>query len=890
MFFQGNNKVSIPTASVIAKMLNQPQQQNNNGQGSNIVDVGGLEAIVKQVAGKQAINEDLVALFPDMKFCAETVSLGIISPNDMTTKNYNLNFTTLKLSNELKGSMAETIKGDLNSYYKLNNNLAEDIEKSLFFKGSNPECFIPESSLNDIISDEKYKKVESGDITVESFFKSTTSKTKGIFTKQNTLSFKDYKDIMTSSLNIKEEEFKTESGVSTSQVSIDKELLVEFSDNIGLLYSNFINDGLTKKSITNLYKKDNNKDLTTESGEKTNLRDEILKIFKNPAKLKEEKLLNIETHNDNSRKSLGRPLHLTLDPVSVKPIWSITPDNHIGYLVLLDENNNLINSKNYNQGMDNSNTIGFSSNSKTVSDGILNRAISGLKTMTEETKDLENMEEVYGSILHNTIIKKLSEGKLKNIGNLSKDQNFLSLMFTRALKGKKTKIIYLPVDVVSYFAYEFKDNGMGLSRLEKISVLMSMRAIMLFAKLMANIKNSIPITEVEATIDSKEPDIKAAMNKIVSATLKNHQVSLPIGTADVNSLVQWVHNLGYVYNISSERLPDTKVKLNDSSRNIKIPEDTISEILEELCYMEFFMNSDMVKSGKEVNFATTIVTQNKLYENRLLKQQIKTENLLTKKIKTILNNDAVIRNELHDIIKSNIKEIKKLNKDLLSIINTGKVTDDEITDIILDLVIEDLSVSFPRPTSISEGTNLKSTFDDYKGMIEGYIDSIFDNESFGAAIAGDEMSSNIDAYKAIIKKMLLQEWINENNHIPSMSKFLTLDDSGQSLNNLFTQYTSMMGTFGTLCKDFVKVNKKRIDKLDNEMNKLNDNSEEMEDPGQTEEVPLESGEESTNTGEKKPEEIESIEESSTGNEGKEKPEEKEEEKEVDMNFNLEEKK
>ena len=88
MFFQGIQKVSIPTASVLAKMLNQPQNHNTGGQNNNIVDVGGLEAIVKQVAGKQSVNEDLLALFPDMKFCAETVSLGIISPNDMATKNY----------------------------------------------------------------------------------------------------------------------------------------------------------------------------------------------------------------------------------------------------------------------------------------------------------------------------------------------------------------------------------------------------------------------------------------------------------------------------------------------------------------------------------------------------------------------------------------------------------------------------------------------------------------------------------------------------------------------------------------------------------------------------------------------------------------------------------
>ena len=827
MFFQGKQSTSLPTATALAKLLNQPQD-NTGRNDNNIVDVGGLESIVRQFSGKQSINEDLLALFPDMKFCAETVSLSIISPNDMVTKNYNINFKTLKLGNDLKGSMSVLIKDDLNTYYNLDTKLSDVIEESLFFKGSYPECFIPEAALNDIITDDKYKKVETGDITVESFFKSAT-KTKGIFNKQNTLSSKEYKEITSLFLDKTDGELKTES--ATTAVQLDKELGIEFSDNFGVLYSNFINDDLTKKSITGLYTKSSDKELTTESGSKLSLKDEIIKVFKNPNKLQEEKLLNINSISDTSRKSLGRPLHIKLDPVSIKPIWSITPDNHIGYLVLLDENSNLITSKDYGQqGMDNGNTIGFSSNAKTVSDGILNRAISGLKTMTEDSKDLENMEDIYSGILHNTIVKKISEGKLRNIGNLSKDQNFLRLMFNRALKGKKTKIVYLPVDVVSYFAYEYKDNGMGLSRLEKISVLMSMRAIMLFAKLMANIKNSIPITEVEATIDSKEPDVKAAMNKIISSTLKNHQVSLPIGTADVNSLVQWVHNLGYVYNISSDRLPDTKVKLQDSSRNVKIPEDTISEILEELCYMEFFMNSDMVKSFKEVNFATTVVTQNKLYENRIMKQQLKTEINMTKKIKTILTNDAVLRNKLTDILISNIKELKKLNKELLTLISSNKVTDEELAEILLELVIDDLVVSFPRPTSLSEGDNLAKSLKDYKEAITDYVDTLFESEAYSSAFAGEEISSNIETYKAIIKKMLLQEWVNENNYIPSMSKFLTLDDSGQSLNNLFSQYSGTMETFGTLVKDFLKVNKKKVDKLDNDINKLGDHSDEME-PG-----------------------------------------------------------
>lgn len=821
MFFQGKTTVGIPTAIAISKMLNQPQSNNTRSGNESIVDVGGLESIVRQVSRKQNTNEDLLGLFPDMKFCAETVSLSIVSPNDMVTKSYNINFNNLKLGNDLKGTISELIKNELNSYYNLNTNLPDVVEEALFMKGAYVECFIPESSLNDIITDEKFKKAEAGDITVESYIKSTPLNGKGIFNKTQNITSKVYQEILNSSFT-DVESISTESAI----VNLDKELKVEFIDNVSVLYSNQIADDLTKRNISKSYKDSNDKQLTTESGNKVSLKNEILKVLKDPNKLTQEIMLNIESFSDTSRKSLGRPLHIKLDPAIVKPIWSVTPDNHIGYLVLLDENNSLINSKDYtNDGFD-SNTINFSSNTKSVSDSILTRALTGLKSMTEEAKDLDNMEEIYGTILHNTILKKMSDGKLKNIGNLSKDQNFLRLMFSRALKGKKTKVLYLPVDMVSYFAYEYKDNGMGLGRLEKISVLMSMRAIMLFAKLMANIKNSIPITEVEATIDPKEPDIKGAISKIVSSTMKNHQVSLPIGTADVNSLVQWVHSLGYVYNIESERLPSTKIKMNDGSRNIRAPEDSVSEILEELCYMEFFMNTEMVKNSKDANFATSIISQNKLFENRILKQQIKTDTNLTRQAKVIINNDVIIRNEVLKIIKNNDKEIKKLNKDLIGLIEKNKVSDDELYEIILDILLDDMSITLPKPSSLSEGNNLKTALADYTSAVEDYLTNVFDEEAFNAAVAGEEISNNIGYYKAIIKKMLIQEWVNDNNYFPSMSKFLTLDDTGTSLNNLFTQYSDMTEVFGKLILAFNKTNKKQIDKIDNDLNKINQEDEE----------------------------------------------------------------
>lgn len=819
-----DGSISLPTASAISKMV----KSVGSDQKPNKIELGTLESIATSLTSKNKITEDLLQLLPDLEFCATTTSTSIVSPNDMLTKTFTIDFENIIMGSELKGTIADVIKQQVNGYYKVSNNMDKYVKDGLFMKGANVEAYIPEAALDEIIGKNKHQekgdKDGYGEITIESALKAiNNSKTSvGIFANNNLpLAFvnkqieenklkgmKDDKEI--------EETITLESAVEKkNNISAMDLLNVEFSDNISCLFTNELELAGKKSEIGKLYTKES---VTTESAVGN---DVLSRLFKSADDYEEEAIVQIPEYNNTVRKSFGRPLKLELDMEIVKPIWAGKPSNHIGYLILLDEKSNIVSPKNHEQKYTKSTIpVTFYNNTSSMKDNLISKAVNGLSSMTQGLEDLENIEEIYCNVLHNTIVKKIRDGKLKEIGELSKDQKFLNIMFTRALEGKKTRILFLPESLVSYFAYEFRENGMGISRLEKINIIVSMRVIMLFAKLMANIKNSIPLTKVTANIDKDTPDIIKAVNDIVTATAKTHQVGIPIGISNVNDIVSWMHNAGYVYDIKSEKLPDTTIDISDNSRAIKTPEDTISEILEELSYMAFFMNSQMVRSGMDANFATTIITQNKLYENRIVAQQIVTEQLLTDRIKKIVTNDEVIRKELVSSISENLSKIKNLNKDTLKEIEENN-TKTQVVEKLLDVFIENMVVRLPRPTSYSEGTNLKTILGDYAEAVDKYLEIAFDAESFDSTVVGD-ISDKIPQLKSVIKKVLVQDWINENNYIPGMSKFLTLDDDGESNNNIFNKYSDFMETFSKLANPFLKQQKSFRDKNDKKLQDIDE--------------------------------------------------------------------
>ena len=190
-----------------------------------------------------------------------------------------------------------------------------------------------------------------------------------------------------------------------------------------------------------------------------------------------------------------------------------------------------------------------------------------------------------------------------------------------------------------------------------------------------------------------------------------------------------------------------------------------------------------------------------------------------------------MRISLKKIISDNLPKLKNLNKETFKEIEKDEKKKDSVVSRLLDIFIDNLVIKLPRPTNYSEGSNLKAALADYKAMVDEFVDSVMSDEMLSSDLLGEGMAEKIQPTREIIKKMLMIEWIHSNNHLPAMADFLTLDEDGESNNNLLTKHIDMTKTLSKLFMDYYDKNSKEIKENNKEIEKIDDkyNNEESEE-------------------------------------------------------------
>src|SRR5690606_15528925 len=132
-------------------------------------------------------------------------------------------------------------------------------------------------------------------------------------------------------------------------------------------------------------------------------------------------------------------------------------------------------------------------------------------------------------------------GREVKLGN---QNDIYFLMFTRALRNQKTSILYIPKEMMTYFSFFHDEYGVGKSLLDNLATLCSLRAILLFARVMAQAKNSINVTKVIADLPPNDPDPEKTAALVMDAVFKTRQNYLPLGLNNPADLVQWIQRAG----------------------------------------------------------------------------------------------------------------------------------------------------------------------------------------------------------------------------------------------------------------------------------------------------------------------------------------------------------
>ena len=751
---------------------------------------------------KIANNESIVEMFPDLEISIQILVSSILAPNDMLTNKINLVKPDINIPNTVNSIILEVISSYIKKHYNLTNKIYDILRETIFIKGSYCELIVPENVLNNFIH-------ERGQISLEDYIDKQDKIVYGLIGSNNVV------NISTEDLNI-----NTDKNIKEEIVVTENDLLLEVTDNPAIL-------NLANKYVHSV------EDEVSSMFDTFDVSNEDYVSYKKTFS-KKEKDFTISYLENNEEQSYGKPLVMKLPTTSVIPIYSKNDvSKHIGYFVLLNEKGNPITEDDL-YGSDNSTSEVNNgiSNIKIRNDYSLNNVISRVKKslygLQSPSAKIENMQDVYISLTSKILNNKLKGGKYADIAEFRDDYDLYNLMFTRSLENKKTRVLFVPKDFMVYYAFEYRKNGTGKSLLEKVGMLSSFRAIMLFADIMSKVKNSTVQTEVSAELDENDPDPERTMARIVSETLKTRQAQLPFGALNTNDLVNWAHSVGMRYKFKHPALPDFDINIDDVSTNKESPDTDLMDKIEEFIIMSFGLTAEMVKSGFDPEFATTVIANNILLTKRILRYQAIAEPIITKHVNTLLKFDYNIRETIGNLIKNNISEIKRFIKKVGTEEEAKLLKNDKkLIEYLTKEYCVNITAELPKPEP-KEVTNLKDTVENYTETIDTLVDKIFTDESLPEEVFG-ELGNKMETIKGILKAMLIKNFATENNFIPELSKFFTVDDEGKPVFDVLEEYQTFTDILANSLLPFLKENKKFVDKLDKKVNKIEEGTNDEED-------------------------------------------------------------
>lgn len=732
-----------------------------------------FDSIFNKIKYLKNNNDNITKLFPDIELAIQILVSSILSPKKMTDVqlNYKLN-KKLKISPTASSQILELIKTYITETYEIEDKLPEIIREALFKSGAYVTAVIPESSLDEVINSDLISN-----LSTESF-KTNIDSMLNNYTRSNNILKLTNDNSATIDANCKD--------TDTLVRYLASESCMRITDNYNIFQYGKFKDTLKNKLISTAIK--TNTSISTESLTKL----EYIDIFRQKNSTTSNKQMEmIKTKDQTKRKSLSKPLVMRINTEATIPVFTSGDEtNHIGYFILLDENGRpLSGDLNSESQRSINNTISGSTDQAqlSVSQKAYNNLIYDSAKGINTTQIFDLYKEIIEKQLYTTIKNSLYGSEV----SIANKNDIYNIMFCRALSEQKTNILFIPSDLIVYYAFGYNEIGIGKSLLENLSILSSMRAILLFAKVMAYAKSSIDVTKVNISLDPNDPDPEKTIEQIQEGVLKLRQNYFPLGINNPTDLTDWIHRSGLQFAYDNHPgLPNVKIDFENSNLTHTVPNSDLDEDLRKQSIISLGLPPETIDNSFSPEFATTIVNSNVLLSKRVMVYQKSLLKHTDKFVKIIITNDEDLRNEIKTKLEELINELgDTLDEEDKALFTKDK---DAFYSNFIDKLSEYVYTELPKPENTNLA-NLSAEYDVYKENLEKILESIISQEIISEDIAG-ELTNHIDTVKNTYKHHLLRKWMSENNFYPEAFDIADIGDenSDKMLEILSTHITSVM--------------------------------------------------------------------------------------------------
>lgn len=835
------NKDKIPILSVIradpesvavaTKLTDNPNRQRRfDAEGNLKIDTPSIQALREGagvIVSRKEEAKNLMKMLPDLELIKQILTSSILAPKDLVNTELSYDFDDGIFGAQLKSLVKSKIETYFESTYKIKPILSDILEDVLFYTGSYPLVVLPENALDDLINGRSNYSFE---VIQEEFLPNGNMRPVGrLGNPENpTRGFEKPTASFESLLRYKEQDHQRnyEPRVLFNLGNDVVDSSVRVTDNVNVLKRPMIEAALTKRLEDDISGQVQN-ELSLEALEEKaqalygdlsasteaivdqtsiQLTDrEVSDLLYKGRHSRASAIRVVKTQDQLKRRSVSESLIQHWPSESIIPTY--VPGNeaeHVGYFLITDENGNPVTEKTLHQSPSD---IFQANQNKPFSRNLteyVSRGIQGSSFNCQNPLHMKQMVSTYQDVVEADLLARLRNGIYSSSAKIASNQEIFRIMLSRSLAGDMTQVLWVPKELLTYVAFEYDEDGVGVSLLHKSSVIGALRSALLFADVRLGIKNAVGQTVVSLTLDEDDPDPFKRINQAMGAFMRTRQESVPWNVRSPASTAEYIGKAGYIFRFDGHPgIPNMTIDQSESNSSYTLPDSELQERLAKQHSMSFGLPHEIVDRFSEPELATTVVNNSILLTKRVVQYQEKLNPHVTDHAQKVLKHSEGFIGEVKALIANNFEDII-LSDSLVKLANEDKSVKENIIDITLRDVISTLTIELPKPDTATISNQLED-LNRYEEMLDKKLEAYVTSELVNPEVFG-ELAGNVDQIREILKAYYMRREMDRMGMGDELNQLFNVTDEEVSYmqDNVYQEYKDITNLLLTGFAKFVK--------------------------------------------------------------------------------------
>lgn len=404
------------------------------------------------------------------------------------------------------------------------------------------------------------------------------------------------------------------------------------------------------------------------------------------------------------------------------------PKKHKGAFLLLDANGEFVKmtmDASYYQSERKDNNMGGGGNGNADESGSMNSLISSLRKVQEGKSadfDMSEFAALTNDLVERSLIAACVSGQGESV-SVEIQEDALKIMMARMFKHEVTRVLYVPIECLSYLALSYDKLGIGQSLTNQAKNFIARLAAMDIADAIANLELAQPHNLMEISIEKEDPDYQNtvaqaraqwfATNPTIHDMISGGYLSIP----DITDALKEQTLTVKVVSGDNAQAPGPDINISQVEKNgFRVVDDASRQNLLNNIANTFGLDKNWLDvTGDGNNFQVEALAEQELLRNRTIMWQAQ----LAEGIIDIIKKHAVLNKPLLESLIRVISNNEKLMKPDNGVKLLGGSVD-KINTVLKDF-LNNIVVTLPSPSSTESTNKLKDKIQSTNDLVEAWV-------------------------------------------------------------------------------------------------------------------------------------------------------------------------